>query len=153
MLVILIGATLALVAIPVWLIQPFKVQTNSALEWSYILRQASPVVTLAGFLLAALVCFSLWRQSRWWQRVLLFLFLLFPAVLLWFSRQNHFEWMFNPNRDPSYVRIGDVHFIKDTDMVLGVRIHGEASAYPVRLLAYHHLVQDRVGGVPIVATY
>jgi hypothetical protein len=26
-------------------------------------------------------------------------------------------------------------------------------AYPVRQIAYHHLVEDSVGGVPIVATY
>jgi len=26
-------------------------------------------------------------------------------------------------------------------------------AYPVRLMAYHHVVPDVVGGVPIVATY
>jgi hypothetical protein len=26
-------------------------------------------------------------------------------------------------------------------------------AYPVRLMAYHHLVQDVVGGTPLVATY
>ena len=31
--------------------------------------------------------------------------------------------------------------------------NGEAAAYPIRQLAYHHLVQDIVGGVPIVVTY
>ncbi len=38
-------------------------------------------------------------------------------------------------------------------MVLAVTHSGDAAAYPVRLLAYHHLVHDRVGGKPIVATY
>jgi hypothetical protein len=38
-------------------------------------------------------------------------------------------------------------------MVLAVEIGGESVAYPVRLMAYHHLVGDTVGGVPIVATY
>ena len=31
--------------------------------------------------------------------------------------------------------------------------NGEAVAYPIRQLAYHHLVQDMVGRVPIVVTY
>jgi hypothetical protein len=26
-------------------------------------------------------------------------------------------------------------------------------AWPVRQMAYHHLVQDTVGGVPVVSTY
>ncbi len=43
--------------------------------------------------------------------------------------------------------------LTDTDMVLAVEINGEAVAYPVRLMAYHHLVHDVVGGTPIVATY
>jgi hypothetical protein len=37
--------------------------------------------------------------------------------------------------------------------VLAVENHGEAVAYPIRLMAYHHVVHDRVGGTPIVATY
>ena len=47
----------------------------------------------------------------------------------------------------------DVSFINDDDRVLSVTIGGESVAYPVRLMAYHHLVEDTVGGTPIVATY
>src|SRR5712692_1826092 len=36
---------------------------------------------------------------------------------------------------------------------LAVKINKEAVAYPVRLMAYHHVVQDVVGGTPICATY
>ena len=39
------------------------------------------------------------------------------------------------------------------DVVLAVRVGDDAVAYPVRQMAYHHVVQDTVGGVPIVATY
>ena len=34
-----------------------------------------------------------------------------------------------------------------------LRAAGERVAYPVRLMGYHHLVADTVGGVPLVATY
>jgi len=34
-----------------------------------------------------------------------------------------------------------------------VKIGDEPVAYPIRIMAYHHLVQDTVGGTPIVATY
>jgi hypothetical protein len=36
---------------------------------------------------------------------------------------------------------------------MAVKINGEAAAYPIRQMAYHHLVQDSVGGMHIVATY
>ena len=45
------------------------------------------------------------------------------------------------------------HFIGDHDMVMALAIDGDAVAYPVRQIAYHHVVQDTVGGVPLVATY
>jgi hypothetical protein len=34
-----------------------------------------------------------------------------------------------------------------------VRVAGIARAYPIRSISYHHVVNDTVGGVPIVATY
>ncbi len=146
--------TITVVAIPTWIIYPFKPQTQSGLQWSYLLRSVSRGFTLIGFILSIFLAIYLWRGTkRWWRRAVLILLILPPCVSFWFARQNHFEWMFHPLPDASYVRAGRVDFIADTDMVLGVRIHGEAAAYPVRFLAYHHLVQDVVGGVPIVATY
>jgi len=34
-----------------------------------------------------------------------------------------------------------------------VELNGEAVAYPVRQMAYHHVINDVVGGKPITATY
>lgn len=38
-------------------------------------------------------------------------------------------------------------------LVIGVAINGEAKAYPIRFLGYHHHIQDRVGGKDILVTY
>lgn len=38
-------------------------------------------------------------------------------------------------------------------LVLGVVINGEAKAYPIQYLGYHHQVQDVVGGKPVLVTY
>ncbi len=40
-----------------------------------------------------------------------------------------------------------------TTLVLGVAIHGQACAYPINIIGYHHQVRDTVGGVPIMVTY
>ena len=39
------------------------------------------------------------------------------------------------------------------DEVVGVEIDGGARAYPIRYLNYHEIVNDRVGGTPIAATW
>jgi hypothetical protein len=38
-------------------------------------------------------------------------------------------------------------------LVIGVINNGEAKAYPIRFLGYHHQVQDTVGGKPFLITY
>ena len=38
-------------------------------------------------------------------------------------------------------------------LVLGVSINGEAKAYPIQFLGYHHHIQDTVGNKPIMVTY
>jgi hypothetical protein len=38
-------------------------------------------------------------------------------------------------------------------LVLGVVNNGEARAYPIQFLGYHHQVQDTVGGKPVIVTY
>lgn len=43
--------------------------------------------------------------------------------------------------------------LKDSDQVLGVFLNGEARAYPVPILNSHELVNDEVGGQPILVTW
>ena len=146
--------SIAFVAIPVFLIQPFRPQTERALEISYLLRRWSPPIT--AIILAAAFALVIWqwaRARRWWRKALLVIVLLLSIVPAWFARQNHFEWMFNPLQHSAYVKSADAGFVRDSDMVLAVRINNEAVAYPVRLMAYHHVVSDTVGGTPICATY
>jgi hypothetical protein len=61
--------------------------------------------------------------------------------------------MFNPLPNPAYAKAADAAFVNDDDRVLAVTIKGESVAYPIRLMGYHHVVEDTVGGTPIVATY
>ena len=144
---------LAMVVVPVWLIQPFRPQTAAGLELSYVLRRWSPLITLALAAVALTLVIWLWRGTRWWRKGVLIVILLPLALSVWFARQNHFEWMFRPAANPAYAKTSAAEFVADTDMVMAVESNGEAVAYPVRLMAYHHVVQDVVGGTPIAATY
>lgn len=144
----------AIVFIPVWIIQPFKPQTTRGVEVSYLLRRFSPWITVGALVFGFLLLVKLWIGSRrWWKKVLLVVILIPLLASTWFARQNHFEWMFNPLANATYAKIDDAEFVGADDVVLAIEINGEAAAYPVRLMAYHHLVEDVVGGTPIVATY
>jgi hypothetical protein len=145
---------LAAVMVPALLIQPFKLQTPDRLKISYALRHWSPTITLLAVAFALMIAISLWKRTRgWWSRSCLVLFFIPLLAATWFARQNHFEWMFNPLPNAAFATVNDAGFVADAEMVLAVEINGDAAAYPVRQIAYHHVVQDTIGGIPVLVTY
>lgn len=152
---LLVGAlALTMVLIPVLKVHPFKPQTPEVMALSYTLRSWSPAATAVALLASLLLVIFLWRGARrWWARAILLLLLVPVLAATWFARQNHFEWMFAPHSNPAYAGASEVDFVADDEMVLAIELNGDAVAYPIRQIAYHHVVQDTVGGVPVVATY
>lgn len=61
--------------------------------------------------------------------------------------------MFSPVDEAEFATVANVSFLEPEHLVLGVSIGGEAKAYPVGMMAYHHIVNDRLAGEPYVATY
>ena len=58
-----------------------------------------------------------------------------------------------PLDDPSFLTAAEADYLGDEELVLGVEWAGEVRAYPVRMLRYHHVVNDTVGGEPLLVTY
>jgi Co/Zn/Cd efflux system component len=154
LLLIVAIAAVAIVAIPVYLIQPFAPQTEKAIETSYYLRTWSPIMTIILAVIALIFSVLIWKNSsRWFGKVALILPLVLVGFSAWFAQQNHFLWMFNPLVNSNYTTVSEANFVKDDDMVMSVVINNEAVAFPILQMAYHHVVQDVVGGKPITATY
>ena len=153
-IIILLLLALALVIIPMRLIHPFRPQTAGGLGLAYTLQWWSPIITLIAAVIIIALTVWLWRTgSRWWGKTLLVVFVALSIGVAWFARQNIFEWMFNPQPDASYARATEAAFVDDGDRVIAIEVGKDAVAYPVRQIAYHHIVEDTVGGVPVVATY
>ena len=60
---------------------------------------------------------------------------------------------FVPLDNPEFVTAGQAAYLLDDELVLGLYAEGEARAYPIRMVFYHHIVNDMVGGRPILVTY
>lgn len=149
----LVVVVVVIVLTPVFLIMPFKAQTPRIMEVSYMMRRWSPLVTIVASLVILTLTIGLWMGGRWWSRIVLVILLAPVFGATWLARQNHFEWMFNPLPNAAYAKAAEATFVNNEDRVMAVKINGESVAYPIRLMGYHHLVGDTVGGVPIVATY
>ncbi len=151
--------SIVMVGVPVWLIQPFAPQTADAVTWSWRLKVLAPGVTLGlGFVALAAVVAALRRPSpsrrgSMARTVGLVALLAGHAAVVWFARQNHFEWMFRPFPDPRFVAAAAATDIEPDEPVIGVARGGDAVAFPVTRIGYHHLVNTALGDVPVVGTY
>jgi len=55
---------------------------------------------------------------------------------------------------PKFISIQDANkYLGDSELVLGLNINGDVRAYPLQILVWHEIVNDKVGGVPIAVTY
>jgi hypothetical protein len=155
LLVLAAAVALVTVAFPTVTIHPFRPQTGRGVAWSYTLKRAAPVVTAIGLAIVLGCAAMLWGgPRRWWRRGAIVLLVAFTGLAAWFARQNHFEWMFNPLTNAEYASVADARaFLVDAEIVMGIDVNGASIAYPIRQLAYHHVVNEVVAGTPLAATY
>ncbi len=58
-----------------------------------------------------------------------------------------------PLRDPKMIAAAEADYLADTNVVFGLSVNGDVRAYPKRILAWHELFTDTVGGVPVAGVY
>jgi len=146
-------ASLFLLAYPVYVIRPFRHQGTAELALALqVLRFRLPAM-IAAAALAPVAALRLWRTARSRRtRALAVAAAAFVLACAALSRVNIYEQMFHPADRPEFVGTAGTR-LAGTEKVLAVRIGDQARAYPVRSISYHHIVNDRLGGVPLAATY
>ena len=143
---------LAFAAYPMYVIRPFREQEPAALQRALwvLLHDKPPSLILA--VVIGVLGLLLWRRAGWMAKLLLAsaaVIAILAAVSTWI---NPFEHMFHPLGEPKYLA-ADRAAIDANDMVVAVTLGGESRAYPIREMGYHHIVNDRLNGLPIVVTY
>ena len=58
-----------------------------------------------------------------------------------------------PLRNPKMVMAGAAAYLQDDDVVFGVAIGDDVRAYPKRILAWHEMFVDEVGGKAVAGVY
>jgi hypothetical protein len=56
--------------------------------------------------------------------------------------------------DPKFISVQEADdLLEDSELVLGLNINGDVRAYPLQILVWHEIVNDKVGNVPVTVTY
>jgi uncharacterized protein DUF3179 len=149
----LFAISLFFLAYPLYVIRPFRHQGPRELALALQILRFRPGIEMICAVTALLAGFLYWRaQPKTLGRIGVLAAVALVCLFAGVSRVNVYEIMFHPMGRPSFAAAGDTK-LDGAEMVMAVNQGGKARAYPIRIVSYHHIVNDVVGGVPIVATY
>ena len=55
--------------------------------------------------------------------------------------------------DPKLIAADAADYMVDSDLVFGVEINGDIRAYPLRIMGWHEMFNETIGGVPVALAY
>jgi hypothetical protein len=143
-------------AFPIYVIRPFRSQGAEELAVSLVISRWSPLMTAicagTSIVLAMVLTQRISSGRIWLKRSGAIFIALFAIAIAIASRVNIFEKMFHPIKAAQFLPAAQAN-TDDREMVLAVKIGVEQRAYPVAIMAYHHLLNDSLGGTPLVVTY
>jgi hypothetical protein len=150
-------AAVAWFFVPAFIIRPFSHQSARGIAVAMAMRQRAPWVTLASAIACLLPAWWLWTTSSRGLKAILgkvmlgavMVLVVFSAVM---ARLNYFEWMFHPIPGAQF-EAEAASKLDAGEMVLAVKLGDDARAYPIREMAYHHILNDVVNGEPVTVTY
>ena len=58
-----------------------------------------------------------------------------------------------PLRQPRMLAADEASYLEDDNIVFGIEINGDARAYPKRILAWHEMFVDEIGGISFAGVY
>jgi hypothetical protein len=148
-----LALSLICVVYPFYVIRPFRAQGARELAVALVVMRFRPAATVISCVAAVAALVFYWRaQSGRWRRAFATAGAAFVCVLAALARVNIYELMFHPNDRPTFAAASRTKLDKD-EKVIAVKITGTARAYPVRNISYHHIINDVIDRVAIVATY
>ena len=55
--------------------------------------------------------------------------------------------------NPKLINVTEATYLVDSDLVFGVEINGDIRAYPLRIMGWHEMFNETIGGVPVALAY
>jgi len=55
--------------------------------------------------------------------------------------------------NPDLVNAQDADYMRADDLVFGITLNGDSRAYPLRIMGWHEMFNDVIGGVPVALAY
>lgn len=92
-------------------------------------------------------------NASWIKKTLLILPFFLPGGMYYVTKNiMSADHMFLQARSVKHIEVSDPS-LDQSMIVIGTEINGEAKAYPMNIVGYHHQIRDSIGGKPVMITY
>lgn len=145
---------LAVEILRVYFIMPFPgSQKANTIDIAYFINKNIWWLRLVGFLIIIFPFFHILKYSKRWKKLLMLFFLLFYGVVVYaFNYKFLADKMFYQPTNKILLS-ASADSTSRSKLVIGITINGEAKAYPIEIIGYHHQVRDTIGGEQVMVTY
>lgn len=151
---LLVLSSAAMAVAPWWVMDPARPQSAPELQFAYLARTGwSSVLAMMSLGAGALLCLRRWSLGGLPGKLLSVPILILLGLSAFVANTNLLEEILRPLEAVSYIPAREVDFIEPDDELLRVQGSGGERAYPLRLLAFHHIVNTTVGDRPTVVTW
>ncbi len=151
---VLVGGALFIFLSAAAMLAPTMAQSRDTLMRAHAMQRFVPFGTIVLAAIGTFVTLRSWNERR--ERTYRVVSLV-PVVLLLViavvARRPIVERMFAPIEEARFVPVAEAAFSEPDALVLGVSIGAQSKAYPIAMMAYHHLLNDQLAGEAFVATY
>lgn len=133
---------------------PFpRSQEDNTLSFAYWLSGNIFWIRLLALLLILFPAISIFKNGKKRAKILLSSTLILYAVVFFFINfKFEADKMFYQPSQKIFAE-AETNKVQADKLVIGVAINGEAKAYPIQLIGYHHQLRDSIGNVPVMVTY
>ncbi|WP_431215866.1 DUF3179 domain-containing (seleno)protein [Puia sp. P3] len=152
-----IAALLVLLAteiLRVYFLMPFPgSQSGDTLQFAYTLDRWIVWIRVVVLVLSFFGLVAVFKRGSTWERIVLPLLLIFYAMV--FLATNYrlpADKIFYQPVNKDFSTAADTNMDR-SKLVIGIVVDGEARAYPIQLIGYHHQVVDTIGKTPVMVTY
>jgi hypothetical protein len=138
----------------VYFVMPFPgSQVSNTVSYAHWLEKSIVWIRVIVLLLLFFALMIVFKNGKAWEKILLTLIgLAYAVVFFFFNFRLQAQNIFHQPVNKSFTVAANSEMEK-SKLIIGVVIDGQAKAYPIQLIGYHHQVVDTIGKTPVMITY
>lgn len=128
-------------------------QADDTISYAYWLNNNLVWIRAAGLITVIFLSIKTFTKSKRSTKIFFSVtFAAYTIIFYLFNFNLEADKVFHQPKVASFVS-SSVDTTDKVKLVIGVVVNGEAKAYPIQIIGYHHLLRDTIANTPVLITY